>query len=178
MPTQFFRTLLYFAKQLQNLQRFLGQSLRWLVFMMTLTMCVVVFGRSVGLTSVAIQESVSYMHAIVFMLCMAYTAQLDGHVRVDIFYRSMSEHQKAWINLFGSMVFLLPFAVFMAVISWHTAWRSWEIQESSINPGGLPFVFVLKSLTPLCGILLALHAVADICQQLVQVSVRNNRDIA
>lgn len=158
---------------LNSLQTYIGKSLCWLIFFMTLVVSVVLIARFFDLGSTALQETITYMHAILFMLTLGYTAHTGGHVRVDIFYRGFSNEGKAWVDLFGSCVFLLPFAVFLFFISWHTAAQSWLILEGSINPGGLPFVYLLKSLAPLAGFLLALHAISDIFKQLLTVSLRS-----
>lgn len=172
MPSSLFYLLQQLSHRLNQLQTAIANVLRWLILAMTLTVAGVVIGRLFGFGSTAVQESVTYMHGTLFMLCMAYTAHAGGHVRVDIFYRRFTTATKAWVNLLGAILFLLPFAVFIVAISWHAAVQSWQIQESSINPGGLPFVYVLRALIPLGGGLIALHAVSDICQNLVTVSIR------
>jgi TRAP-type mannitol/chloroaromatic compound transport system permease small subunit len=131
-----------------------------------------------GLNSTAAQESISYMHACLFMLCLSFAAQTGAHVRVDIFYRRFSDVQKAWVNLLGHLLFLLPFALFVCGISWHWALQSWAVQESSNNPGGLPFVFLLKTLLPVSGSLLALQALSDGCKQVLTLSFQEAEDVA
>lgn len=172
MPKPFILLLTTLAAATNTFQRGIGHGLRWLVLIMTVTVVIIVLSRIFNVDSTALQESITYMHACSFMLCLAYTAHHDGHVRVDILYRHLGEEGKAWVNLLGSILFMLPFAVFMSLISWKAAEQSWSIHEGSINPGGLPFVYLLKSLMPLAGILLALHAISDICHQLLQLSLR------
>lgn len=172
MTLSVFSTLSQISKLINLLQSGLAGLLRWLILLMALVVCAIVVARYFDLGSIALQESVTYMHGTVFMLCLAYTAGSDGHVRVDIIYRRLNEEHKAWVNLLGSCLFLLPFALFLAAISWQAAVQSWALQEGSINSGGLPLVFLLKTLTPCAGILLALHACADICLQLTRVSWR------
>ena len=94
-----------------------------------------------------VQESVVWMHAVVFMLGAAYTLRAEEHVRVDIFYRSMSERRRAWVDLIGVIVFLLPLCAFLAWASFDFVTQSWSIGESSRESGGLPYPFVplLKS---------------------------------
>jgi TRAP-type mannitol/chloroaromatic compound transport system permease small subunit len=92
------------------------------------------------------QESVIYLHALVFMVAVAWAFQTDDHVRVDIFYRSNSSRYKNWVNLLGTLVFLVPFSLFLLIIGWNYVSASWETLEASREAGGLPLVYLLKSL--------------------------------
>lgn len=146
----------------------LGRCLCWLVAAMALTVVAIVIARSAfGVGSVALQESVMYMHAIAFMLCLAYTAQAEGHVRVDIFYRGMSDEAKAWVNACGAVLLLLPFSLFLLAISWRFVGHAWEVGEGSNDPGGIPALYLLKTLIPITGVLLALRACSEALQQVV-----------
>lgn len=89
-----------------------------------------------------LQESVTWMHAAVFMAGAAYTLQQEEHVRVDIFYRRASKKGRAWIDLVGVIVFLLPLCVFLAYTSYGFAAVSWSLHESSREPGGLPYPLI------------------------------------
>lgn len=140
-----------------------GQLLAGLSVVMMLLLCMVVtlrYGFDIG--AIALQESVTYLHASIFMLGAAYTLKQDGHVRVDVFYRNFSPRQKAWINSLGGIVFLLPLCGYIVVISWDFVLQSWQIREVSTEPGGIPGIFLLKSLIPLMAINLALQALAEI----------------
>ena len=110
----------------------------------------------------AYQETITYLHATVFMLALGWTFKRNGHVRVDVFYRNFSPHTKAWINSLGILVFLLPFCVFLFLASLDFVALSWSISESSNESGGLPIVYLLKSLIPLMCIFLALQAIAEL----------------
>lgn len=140
-----------------------GQLLCWLSLLMMMLLCLVVllrYGFNIG--AVALQESVTYLHGTVFMLGAAYTLKLDRHVRVDIFYRNFSPKAQAWVNSLGSIIFLLPLCVYIFISSWGYVLQSWQIGEVSTEPGGLPIVFLLKSLIPLMAINLGLQALAEI----------------
>lgn len=126
---------------------FIGGSVAWLTLLMVLvTFFVVVCRYAFNLSWIWLQESIVYLHACVFMLAAAWTLQRDEHVRVDIFYRDKSPRHQAWVNLLGTLVFLLPFSVFLIFISWNYVTTSWAIQEGSREASGLPWVYVLKSL--------------------------------
>jgi TRAP-type mannitol/chloroaromatic compound transport system permease small subunit len=171
MPIQFMMFLRQIAEVIQTLQSTVANCCKWLTLLMVVVTAAIVALRAFDIGSTAMQESVTYMHAVLFMMTLAYTGQIGGHVRVDVFYRKASALGQAWINLIGSLIFLLPFAVFMIAISWPTMAQSWGLKEASIHPGGLPFVYLLKTLPPLAGVLLTLHAIADIMNQLLKISL-------
>ncbi|MEE8058957.1 MAG: TRAP transporter small permease subunit [Pseudomonadales bacterium] len=140
-----------------------GRFLAWLTLLMMILLSLVVilrYGFEIG--SIALQESVTYLHGAVFMLGAAYTLKRDGHVRVDIFYRHFSPRTKAWINSLGGIIFLLPLCVYIVVVSWDFVDQSWQIREVSSEPGGIPAVFLLKTLIPLLAINLGLQGLAEI----------------
>ena len=139
-----------------------GQLLAWLCLAMTLlTSAVVLLRYGFGVGSVAAQESITYMHAMLFMLAAAFTLKRGGHVRVDIFYRRFSARSCAWINSIGAIVFLLPFAVFIFGISWQFVAGAWAVREASQDPGGIPAVYLLKSLILLLAANLVLQGLAE-----------------
>ena len=130
-----------------------GRILAWLGLLMMLMLCLVVvlrYGFEIG--SIGLQEGVTYLHASIFMLGAAYTLKHDGHVRVDIFYRNFSARGKAWINSLGGIIFLLPLCCYIFFTSWDFVVQSWQILEVSTEPGGIPAVFLLKTLIPLMAI--------------------------
>ncbi len=125
-----------------------GRAASWLTLAMVLVTFVIVVLRyvfDVGL--IWLQESLTWLHAVVFMLGAAYTLQRDEHVRVDIFYRDMSERGRAWVNLLGTLFFIFPMCAFFMWAAWDYVAVSWSIGEVSRNAGGLPFPFIplLKS---------------------------------
>jgi len=116
--------------------------------------------------SIRLQESISFMHAAVFMLAAAYTLAANGHVRVDIFYSRMNPRQRALVDLVGTVVLLLPFCIFLIWTSWDYVATSWAINESSRETGGLPFPFpaVLKSFIPVAALLLIMQGLVMILE--------------
>ncbi len=149
-----------------------GKLVAWLTLLMVVVTCIIVVMRYVfdaGL--IWMQESVIWMHGTVFMLGAAYTLLHEDHVRVDVFYRAMSERRRAWVDLIGVVIFLLPLCMLLAVKSYDFAAFSWSIQEASRESGGLPYplVSILKSVlivmpiaVGLQGISLLLRSVATI----------------
>lgn len=133
---------------------------------MVLIMSLVVLTRyGFDSNSIALQESVTYLHGTLFMLAAAYTLRHDGHVRVDIFYREFSPRAKAWVNCLGTLVFLWPLCAFIFFSSLHYVSESWRVWESSDQPGGLPGVFLLKTLIPTMAVLLGMQGLIEFVRQ-------------
>ena len=150
---------------LERISELTGSAMAWLTVLMVLGTFVIVVLRYVfDLGWIAMQESIVWMHAAVFMLGASYTLKHNEHVRVDIFYRGSSAQRRAWVNVVGTVVFLLPLAAFVAVTSWDYVSTSWAIREASREAGGLPFPFVpiMKSLIPATALLLMLQGIADL----------------
>jgi TRAP-type mannitol/chloroaromatic compound transport system permease small subunit len=124
-----------------------GKSVAWLtVVMVLLTFAVVVLRYGFNLGWIWLQESLTYLHVAVFTIVAAWALQQDGHVRVDVFYAKMPKRKRALVDLTGTLLFLMPFCIFMLVIAWPYVANSWKLLETSREAGGLPLVFLLKSL--------------------------------
>jgi len=138
-----------------------GRLISWLTLAMVVaTVVVVVLRYAAGVGLIWLQESVNWMHSIVFLLGAAYTLKSDEHVRVDVFYRGMSERGRAIVDLTGTAVLLLPLCAFLIVESWPYVASSWQVSERSREAGGLPMLYLLKSVIPLMAGLLALQGFA------------------
>ena len=162
---------------LDRLSRYTGKLAGYLCLVMAAVTGLVVllrYGFNIG--SIALQETISYLHAAVFMLGAAFTLQRGAHVRVDIFYRRCSRRSRAWIDSVGTIVFLMPLCVFIAWVSWDYMLDSWSIGESSADPGGLPAVFLLKTLIPVMAIALLLQGFAEILRNLAILTENNSTE--
>lgn len=109
-----------------------------------------------------LQESVIWMHAVVFMIGAAYTLQHEDHVRVDVFYRTMSDTRRAWVDLIGVIIFLWPLCLFLGWKSIDFITASWRMHEASRESGGLPYPLIplLKTVLLLMPITVALQGTA------------------
>lgn len=160
-----------FADRIDRLTAATGRAVAWLVLAVVLLQFVLVVARYLfGIGSIWLTETVIYGHAAVFMLAAAWTLQIGGHVRVDIFYADASARTKALIDLAGSALLLLPFALVLFLLSVPYAARSWAILEHSQEASGLPLVFVLKTLIPLFALLMALQGIAQAIRACVALS--------
>lgn len=138
-------------------------------FMLVATFAVVVLRYGFSASTQAIQEFVVYLHATVFMLGFAYTLKAGGHVRVDILYQKLSAKRQALVNLFGTLVLLLPMCGFILYSSYEYVAFSWQLKEGSPEPGGLPYVYLLKTLIPISALLLLIQGVAEALRNLLIV---------
>lgn len=168
--------LIKLASALETINELCGRAIAWLtVFMVIVTLIIVILRYVFSIGSIAMQESVIYMHAFVFMLGMGYTFKHEGHVRVDIFYRHFNMRQKAWVEFLGCLLLLLPLCIFILLISQDYVYNSWLLKESSREAGGLPFVYVLKTAIPVMAILLALQGLASLIQNSLVLTGLDNR---
>lgn len=124
-----------------------GKTVAWLTLLMVLlTFSIVILRYGFNLGWIWLQEILIYFHVTVFTIGAAWTLQQNGHVRVDIFYADMPAKKRALTDLLGTLLFLVPFCIFLLVIAWPYVAGSWKLLEGSREAGGLPLVFLLKSL--------------------------------
>ena len=142
------------------LPRILGLGLVWVPGAMVLTVMLIVTGRYVLNTSnAAMQETLLYLHGVLIAGGMGYTLTQDSHVRLDIFRKRMSPKLRLWIDRLGVSFFLLPFCALIIWSSWDYVADAWAIREKSSEAGGLPVVYVQKSLLLAFPVLLALAGI-------------------
>lgn len=139
-----------YIKFVDNLNERIGYLISWLTTLMVLVVCYDVFTRYLLKNSmVAVQELEWHLFAVIFLIGAAYTLKNEKHVRVDIFYVKLSKKRQAWINLLGSILFLIPFSILVIWSSQNFVINSFNIREISPDPGGLPARYLLKACIPL-----------------------------
>lgn len=158
---------------LDHINKLTGQLVRWLVLFMMCAQFVIVLLRYVfGVSNIAMNESVLYMHAALFMLGAGYTLMTDDHVRVDIFYSKMTARGKAGIDVFGHLVLLIPAIMMLLYWSWPTVRNAWSIYEGAISVGGIPASFLLKTLIPAFCVLLLVQSISCLLRSLLTLNSR------
>ncbi len=100
------------------------------------------------------------MMPVFVMLAAAYTLKHDGHVRVDIFYREAPPRTKAIVNLFGSMLFLIPICALIFWIAWPYVLQSWSVWEGSQESSGIPARYLQKTAILAFAVLMALQGLS------------------
>ena len=143
----------------------IGRAASWLVLAMVLLICYDVTMRySFHQGSVALQELEWHLFALIFLLGSAYTLKHNNHVRVDILYQSqyLSNKHRALINIFGILLFLIPFCVLILITTWPFVENAYYYLEGSPDPGGLPYRYLLKGSILVAFTLLILQGVAEL----------------
>ncbi|MDH5750623.1 MAG: TRAP transporter small permease subunit [Rhodospirillales bacterium] len=164
------------AKLIDAFNERVGKYVAWLALIMVLIQFMVVVMRYIfGIGSIMMQESVVYMHAILFMAGAGYTLLHDGHVRVDIFYRDLSIKKKALINMFGVIFFLAPVSILLWVSSWSYVRNSWKVLEGSKETSGIQAVFLLKSIILVFVVLILLQGISIVLNSLLTLRGVNRK---
>lgn len=158
------------ADGLDVINRSVGRVIRWLALLMVLVQFGIVVLRYVyGVSSIALNESVLYMHATLFMLGAGYTLMVDEHVRVDIFQARASLRGKAWIDASGHVLLLIPSMLVLIYWSFPSVRNAWAIHEGAISVGGIPAVYLLKTLIPAFCLLLLVQSLACLIRNLLKL---------
>jgi len=149
----------------------IGRIISWTAIIMVLVQFLVVVMRYIfSLGFIWMQESVLYLHSILFMLGAGYTLLHEGHVRVDIFYREHGPRAKAVVDFIGSIVFLLPVCILLWWWSWPYVSQSWAIFEGSAETSGIQAVYMLKTLILMFAALIGLQGVSMMLRSLLTLT--------
>ncbi|MBT3331181.1 MAG: TRAP transporter small permease subunit [Rhodospirillaceae bacterium] len=163
--------LSWVVRLLDGINEYVGRTVSWLTVFMVLVVTLIVIMRYIfSIGFIWMQESYVWAHAIVFMLGAGYTLLHDGHVRIDIFYRTASQTYRDVVNIVGCIIFVLPICwiIFDRSIGYIT--RSFGVMESSAEAGGMPFLFVLKGMIWGFSFLLAIQAISLILRSLLSIA--------
>ena len=149
------------SRAIDALNEQVGRAVLWLVLATTLVSAANAGMRySFGMASNAWLELQWYLFAAIFLLAAGYTLKHNGHVRIDILYGRQSERGRAWIDLLGALVFLLPFSLLLVWFSWPGFTAAWQHGEMSADAGGL-LRWPVRLLIPLGFALLALQGISE-----------------
>jgi len=158
--------LLRISRIIDTFNEWVGRLTDWLVLLMVLLGVWNVIGRYLGrflgqnLTSNALIEAQWYLFDLIFLWGAAYALKHNEHVRVDVFYKNLSPKKRAIANLIGTLFFLIPFCLMVIYFSWDTILNSWEVLETSPDPGGLPR-YPIKSMIIVSFALLILQGISE-----------------
>ena len=155
---------------IDSLNESLGRWISWLALAMVLIMgLIVVLRYALQVGSIALQESVMYLNALIFTFGAAFTLKQQGHVRVDVFYNRLSPSARGLIDLLGTGIFLTLTAGFIIWASWDYVAVSWRIREGSAESSGLPYVYLLKASLLVLPLLLIIQGIAEAMKSLQQI---------
>ena len=158
------------CRGIDTLNEWIGRGVAWVSLGLVLVVFVDVVMRYAFKTSfVFTQELEWHLFAFIFLIGAGYTLLHDGHVRVDIFYQRLSPKSRAWVNLLGVLVFLIPGCLMVITTSWKFVYNSYSILEGSPDPGGIPYRFIVKSTITVGFILLLLQGLSLGLHSLLQI---------
>ena len=152
-----------FEQAIDRLSGAFGWFAGWLCVAMIGVVFIDVIARYVFASgSIAMQELEWHLFAAMFLLGAAYTMRENANVRVDIFYGRMSPRTKAVVDILGTLLFVIPMCTLILYSSYDFVTYSYQIQEVSVDPGGLPYRFAFKALLPLGYLLVLVQSLAVI----------------
>ncbi|MEJ5359195.1 MAG: TRAP transporter small permease subunit [Desulfobacterales bacterium] len=168
--------LLRSAALIDRLNGWVGRAASWVTFGLVLVVFLDVIMRYAFRTSfVLVQELEWHTFAFIFLVGAGYTLLADGHVRVDIIYQRYGPKGRAWTNLLGVVLFLIPGCILVVATSWHFMLRAFQVGEGSPDPGGIPYRFIVKGFIPLGFSLLLLQGVSLGIRSLLEILGRGDR---
>lgn len=164
------RHLLDLSQAIDRLNRAIGWVASWAV----LVACVISAGNAISRYSFSISSNAWleiqwYLFGVMFLLGAAWTLRVNEHVRVDVFYSRLSSRGRAWVDLVGGILFLMPATVILAIMTWPYFLDSYAIGEMSNNAGGL-LRWPIKLVMPIGFSLLALQGVSEIIKNIAVLS--------
>ncbi len=158
------------AAMVDRLNDRIGAAIQWLALLMVLVGAFNALARyttrytGLALSSNAYLDLQWYFFTLIFLLGAGYGLNHDYHVRVDVVYEKLGKKAKAWVNLIGTVLFLIPFSGVMLWVSWRPVWNSWAIREASPDPGGLPR-YPIKAVILVAFLLLLLQGFSHVLKQ-------------
>ena len=161
------KTLRRLGAAVDGLNDAIGVTIRWLALIMVLIgaggALTRYFSRGLGLSLnlTPLIEGQWYAFSVIFLMGAAYGVNQDVHVRVDVMYARFTRKTRAWIDLVGTVVFLIPFSLMMLYVSFPAVQSSWSVREMSPDPGGLPR-YPIKALILVSFGLLVIQALSQI----------------
>ena len=158
---------------IDSVNAWLGKTLSWLtLFLVIGTTLVVLLRYGFGVGATALQEAVLYAHALIFMGASAWVLQRGGHVRVDVVYQKLSPKKQVLVELFGSLILLLPVCIFLGWASWDYVSNSWATFEGSSESGGLKYVYLQKSIILVLAVGMTLQGLSNLVKAIYMLCGR------
>ena len=144
-------------------QKYLGNITAVLMLLMMFNVFIdVVLRYFFNTGSIAMQEMEWHIFSIMFLLGIAYALNDESHVRVDFIYDNLNSRKKAFINIFGTIFMLIPFAILIVYGSYEFVYDAYEYGEISEDPGGLTHRWIIKFMIPFSFIILIISSIGYI----------------
>jgi TRAP-type mannitol/chloroaromatic compound transport system permease small subunit len=165
------RILQAVSRWIDTLNQWVGRGVAWVTLGLVLVVFIdVVLRYLFNMSFVFTQELEWHLFGFIFLIGAGYTLLHDGHVRVDIIYQRLGAKNRAWVNLFGVLFFLIPGCIMVISTSWNFAYNSFSILEGSPDPGGIPFRFLIKGCIPVGFVLLLLQGISLGIHSVLQIA--------
>lgn len=149
------------ANTIDRLNQGIGSLVAWLTLIMVLEQFIIVLMRYVfGVGYIYMQESIVYMHGLLFLLGAGFTLLHNGHVRVDLIYREAPHRQKALTDLLGSLLLLIPVMILILWTAYPYVQISWSVFEGSKETSGIPGIYLLKTTILVFAVLMLLQGIS------------------
>lgn len=157
------KIILRITNSIDQLNEWIGTKVSLLSVLLMLVVCIDVLRRLLfSQTEAWIMELQWHLFALIFLFGAGYTFLHNRHVRVDVFYAKQNPKEKAWVNIAGIALLLLPWASIILYWSVHYAWQSFLLNEGSPNPNGLPALYIIKFAIPVGLFLLILQGLSEL----------------
>jgi TRAP-type mannitol/chloroaromatic compound transport system permease small subunit len=158
--------LLSLSRLIDRINERIGLTARWLVlFAVIISALNAVVRKIFNTSSNAFLEIQWYLFAGIFLLCAAYTLYKNEHVRIDVISSRFSARVLAWIDIFGTLFFLLPMAILIMWLSWPIFMSAYNSGEHSSNAGGL-LVWPVRLLLPVGFFMLTLQGLSELIKRI------------
>lgn len=158
--------LLGISRVIDAINERLGRWLTWLVLVMVLVSSAnAVMRYLLNMSSNAWLELQWYLFAMVFLLCSGYTLLHNEHIRIDVVTSRFSPQTRAWIDIFGTVFFLLPVSIYITYLSWPIFMNAWNSSEMSSNAGGL-IRWPARLMIPAGFALLSLQGISELIKRI------------
>ena len=158
--------LLSLSRAIDAINERIGKTVYWLILVAVLVSALnAVVRKTFNMSSNAFLEAQWYMFSAVFLLCAPYTLLRNEHIRIDVLAGKLSKRAQTWIDVFGTLFFLLPMAALILWLSWPVFVMAYERGEVSTNAGGL-IIWPARLLVPVGFFLLLLQGVSELIKRL------------
>jgi TRAP-type mannitol/chloroaromatic compound transport system permease small subunit len=164
------QAMLAIARAIDALNERIGRAVYWLVLAMVLLSAGNAIVRKIfDWSSNSLLEGQWYLFSAVFLLCAGYTLLKNEHVRIDIIAGRLTPKAQAWIDILGTIFFLMPMAILIMALSWPYFMRAYTEGEISGSAGGL-ILWPARLLLPIGFALLVLQGLSELVKRIAFVA--------
>lgn len=162
-------------RAINGVNRLIGNIFSWLSLAIVIVCFWVVVERyAFGTTQLWMQDLYPWLNGVMFTSVAGFALYHNDHVRVDIFYRPATEYKKAWMDLIGVIVFLLPFMFVVWTYCYTFVTRAWRLREGSANPGGAEGLFLVKAFILVFAVTIALQGISMLIRSILIIRGRED----